>query len=81
MLGARRAACMLRTAPLLLCLAVVARLAHCQTRQSGRGASVALTAKWGSTATVLEAAEFLVCFRAQSCGFKPADLLQQLKLR
>ena len=45
---------------LLVCMALPLQLAHGQTRQSGRGASVALTAKWNSTATVLEAAEFLV---------------------
>jgi hypothetical protein len=45
---------------LLVCVVLLPQRALSQTRQSGRGASVALTAKWNSTATVLEAAEFLV---------------------
>lgn len=69
---------------LLLCILAAAQCAHCQTRQSGRGASVALTAKWGSTATVLEAAEFLVrqCHRrakdmtASSCSRQMQSLQQ-----
>lgn len=44
-----------------LCLVAAAcSVAAAPARQSGRSASVALTAKWGNTPMLLEAAEFLV---------------------
>ena len=58
---------------LLVCMVLLLQQAHGLTRQSGRGASVALTAKWNSTATVLEAAEFLVSTQIHPLRTSAAD--------